>query len=68
MKRSKQDKANGVAHQVPLSPQAISILRDLHPLTGHGHYVFLSPRTGERPMSDNAVLSALRRMVSPRTK
>ena len=66
MKRSKQDKANGVPHLVPLPAQAVAILRDLHPLTGHGRYVFPSPRTGERPMSDNAVLSALRRMGFPK--
>lgn len=53
-----------VVHTVPLSKQAVEILRELHPLTGHGRYVFPSPRTrdGSRPMSDNAVLSALRRM------
>ena len=66
MKRSKQDKANGVPHLVPLPAQALAILRDLHPLTGHGRYVFPSPRTSERPMSDNAVLSALRRMGFPK--
>ena len=66
MKRSKQDKANGAPHLVPLPPQAVAILRDLHPLTGHGRYVFPSPRTSERPMSDNAVLSALRRMGFPK--
>jgi len=51
-------------HTVPLSKQAVNILRDLHPLTGHGQYVFPSPRTrdGSRPMSDNAILSAFRRM------
>lgn len=66
MKRSKQDKANGVPHLVPLPTQATAILSDLHPLTGHGRYVFPSARTGERPMSDNAVLSALRRMGFPK--
>lgn len=66
MKRSKQDKAGGVPHLVPLPTQAVAILRDLHPLTGLGRYVFPSPRTGERPMSDNAVLSALRRMGFPK--
>lgn len=50
------------AHLVPLSSQAISILRELQPLTGTGRYVFPSLRTSTRPMSDNAVLSALRRM------
>ncbi|GAB3757509.1 hypothetical protein GCM10028796_01760 [Ramlibacter monticola] len=42
--------------------QAVAILRELHPLTGHGRYVFPSLRTGERPMSDNTVNAALRRM------
>jgi integrase len=66
MKRTRQEKLNGLAHVVPLSRQAIAILRDLHPLTGHGRYVFPSPRTGERPMSDNGVLAALRRMGFPK--
>lgn len=66
MKRTKQGKATGAAHAVPLSTQAVAVLRDLHPLTGHGRYVFPSLRTDERPMSDNAVLSALRRMGFPK--
>lgn len=52
----------GAVHIVPLSRQAIDILREIHPLTGHGRYVFPSPRTDSRPMSSNAILSALRRM------
>ncbi len=66
MKRTKQEKLSGAAHIVPLSRQAVAILHDLKPLTGHGRYVFPSPRTGERPMSDNGVLSALRRMGFPK--
>lgn len=62
MKRRKQQKINGRPHFVPLAPQAVAILRELHPLTGHGRYVFPSLRTGERPMSDNTVNAALRRM------
>ena len=65
MKRTKQEKLSGTAHAVPLSRQAVAILRELHPLTGHGRYLFPSPRTSERPMSDNGVLSALRRMGFP---
>jgi integrase len=65
MKRTKQEKLSGAAHIVPLSRQVVAILHDLKPLTGHGRYVFPSPRTGERPMSDNGVLSALRRMGFP---
>lgn len=49
-------------HVVPLSTQAIQIIKELQPLTGKGRYLFPSPRSNERPMSDNAVLSALRRM------
>ena len=51
-------------HIVPLSHQAVEILQELRPLTGRGHYVFPSARNpkGDRPMSDNAILSAMRRM------
>lgn len=62
MKRTKQQKVSGAPHLVPLSRQAVAVLRELEPLTGRGRYVFPSPRGGSRPMSDNAVLSALRRM------
>jgi integrase len=62
MKRKKSDKANGTPHLVPLAPQAVAILRELQPLTGHGRYVFPSLLTGERPMSENTVRTALRRM------
>jgi integrase len=49
-------------HIVPLASQAVAILRELHPLTGSGQYVFPSARTSARPMSDAAVNAALRRM------
>jgi integrase len=49
-------------HIVPLSRQAVEILRELHPLTGGGCYVFPGARTSKRPMSDNTILAALRRM------
>jgi integrase len=49
-------------HIVPLSRQALEILKDLRPLTGNGPYVFPGIRSKERPMSDNAILAALRRM------
>lgn len=62
MKRRLHQKLNGRPHLVPLASQAVLILRELHPLTGHGRYVFPSLRTGERPMSDNTVNAALRRM------
>jgi len=50
------------AHIVPLSRQAKAILKELHAVTGEGRFLFPSARTGKRPMSDNAVLGALRRM------
>jgi integrase len=53
---------SGSPHIVPLSKQAIAVLLEIQPLTGHGRYVFPSPRTDTRPMSNNAVLAALRRM------
>jgi integrase len=51
-------------HIVPLSTQAAAILLELQPLTGRGRYVFPSARTpnGDRCMSENAVLAALRRL------
>lgn len=62
MKRTKKGKLNGRPHLVPLAPQAVQILEDLRPLTGHGCFVFPSLLTGERPMSENTLRSALRRM------
>lgn len=49
-------------HIVLLSTQAIQVLREIEPLTGRGRYVFPSLRTSERPMSNNTILAALRRM------
>lgn len=49
-------------HIVPLATQAVAILRELHALTGGGRYVFPGARTSQRPMSDNAILAAMRRM------
>ena len=49
-------------HIVPLSRQAVEILRELHPLTGRGRFVFPGARTNDRPMSDNAILGAMRRL------
>ena len=51
-----------IDHIVPLATQAVEILRNLHPVTGHGRYVFPSIRTGERPMSENTINAALRGM------
>ena len=49
-------------HLVPLSTQALTILREVKALTGQCRYVFPSARSSSRPMSNNAILAALRRM------
>ena len=49
-------------HLVPLSTKAVAILKELQPLTGRGKYVFPSARSSSCPMSNNAILAALRRM------
>ncbi len=49
-------------HTVPLSKQAIRILEELEPFSGGGKYLFPSIRTDDRPISDVAMLAALRRM------
>lgn len=49
-------------HIVPLSEQAVAILRAVHPMTGHRKYVFPSIRTDDRCMSENTVNAALRSM------
>jgi integrase len=53
-------------HIVPLSSQAIQILNELKPLTDSGRFVFPSAISKQRPMSDNAILSALRRLGIPK--
>lgn len=62
MKGRLATKLNGPPHVVPLAPQSVKVLRELHPLTGAGRYVFPNPRAAARPLSENGVLAALRRM------
>lgn len=49
-------------HIVPLSKQAIAILKELHLLNGTQRYLFSSLRSSSRPMSNNTVNAALRRL------
>jgi integrase len=49
-------------HIVPLSKQAVKVLQDLHPLTGNGTYLFPSVRSWKRPISENTINAALRRL------
>lgn len=50
------------AHRVPLSPQAIELLRDLRAITGGGKFLFPSIRSPNRCMSENTINAALRRL------
>ncbi len=52
----------GTPHIVPLARQSVEILRELHPLTGHGRYVFPTARhtSRERPMAETTLWAALR--------
>ncbi len=59
MKRSVDGKRNGDPHLVPLSTQAVHILRNLYPLTGHGALCFHGERSHDRPISDNTLRAAL---------
>jgi integrase len=49
-------------HSVPLSSQALGILKDAKALTGSGRFVFPSIRSTTRPMSENTINAALRRL------
>jgi integrase len=49
-------------HLVPLSKQAIILLRDIQPLSGHGDFVFMGGHDPKKPMSEAAINAALRRM------
>ena len=62
MKRRKFEKINGKPHAVPLPRQALALLKDLEPLTGHGEYVFPGYRDKTAPMSEAAVNAALHAM------
>ena len=52
----------GQPHIVPLARQSIVLLTDLQPLTGTGKYLFPSVRSSDRPISENTINAALRRL------
>ncbi len=62
LRKAEKENPNTPPHIVPLSSQAIEVLRQLQPLTGHGKFLFPGARTPKRPMSDGAVNMALARM------
>jgi integrase len=49
-------------HIVPLATQVVEVLRELQPLTGRGAFVFPGARGRDRPMSENTINAALRRL------
>jgi integrase len=49
-------------HRVPLARQSLAILRELHEITGNGRWLFPSVRTSTRPISENTLNAALRRL------
>lgn len=55
-------------HIVPLSRQALALFKEIQPLTQSSEYVFPSARSPHRPMSENAILGALRRLEIPKEK
>lgn len=59
---TEKTRRKGEFHLVPLAEQAVAVLRELHSLTGASKYVFPSTRTDTRPMSNNTVNAALRRL------
>jgi integrase len=58
----------GEEHVVPLSSQAVAILRELRALTGDGRYLFPGLRTSARPISNNTLNAALRRIGFAQTE
>jgi len=49
-------------HRIPLAARAVTLLRELHNITGNGRFVFPSNRSRERCMSENTINAALRRL------
>ena len=60
--REQREKMHGAPHLVPLPRQAVTVLRELHSLTGQGKLMFRGERHHDRPMSDNTINAALRAM------
>lgn len=62
LRRVQKENPDTQPHIVPLSTQAVAILRELHAVTGRGRYVFPGMRDPKRPMSEAAVTAALARL------
>jgi len=55
-------------HEVPLSTQAVAILREMHHLTGDRELVFVTSRGINKPLSENTTTLALQRLINPKTQ
>ncbi len=62
LSRAEKENVRTLPHVVPLASQAVAVLRDLQPLTGRRAYVFPGKVSSARPMSENTVRQALRRL------
>ena len=62
LKKAEKEHPDTLPHVVPLSLQATAILAELAPLTGRGRFIFPGMRTPKRPMSENTINAALRRL------
>ena len=51
-----------IDHLVPLPTQVVALLRELHPFSGHGEYVFRGGHDPKKAMSEAAINAALKRM------
>lgn len=60
-KKKERNKTEG-DHIVPLSSQAVALLKDIHPLTGHGRYVFPNQRNHQMPIRTESLNKALRNL------
>ena len=59
MKRTKEQKENGVDHIVPLPTQALALLHSIHSLTGHGRYVFPGERSHDNRLHEKRTQLAM---------
>lgn len=62
LRKSAKENPRTPPHVVPLSRQALGIVRDLQRLTGHSRFLFPGVRDPKRPMSENTINAALRRL------
>ncbi len=62
LRKAQKEARDAEPHIIPLSPQAVAILRELHPLTGHRRHVFPGARDPKRCMSEAAINAALARL------